>query len=71
MFKPCSASGIAQPTLRSSTSSAFTPGTDFIKCLRTLAAKSSGRVKRKPPLFALPTADLYPATMYAFILFRF
>jgi hypothetical protein len=64
---PCSASCTAFPTIRSSTIFFSSPGTDSSKCLITSAAKSSGRVKRKPPFFAFPTAVLNPATMYASI----
>src|SRR5690606_21182223 len=43
------------------------PGTEFTRCRITSAARSSGRVKRKPPRFAFPTAVRYPAVMYASI----
>ena len=67
MLSPCSPSGIALPTITSSTSSLSICGNCVIKCSMTFAAKSSGRTKRKPPLLALPTAVLYPAMMYAFM----
>ena len=41
--KPCSASGIALPTIISSTRSGSNAGTSFNKWLMTSAAKSSGR----------------------------
>jgi hypothetical protein len=37
----------------------------------TAAAKSSGLVKRSAPLGALPTADRFPAIIYASIILRF
>ena len=68
-FSPCSASGIAQPTIRSSMRAGSRFGTSFIRRSITVAAISSGRVKRKDPFGALPTAVLYPVTIYASILF--
>ena len=64
---PCSASGMALPTIKSSTKAGFTDGTCAIKCLITSAAKSSGRMVRNPPRLALATAVRYPAIMYAFM----
>src|SRR6187402_2473271 len=54
-FRPCSASGMAQPRITSSTSSAFRPGTRSSAATMTAAAKSSGRVLRSVPLSARPT----------------
>ena len=55
-FMPCSASGIAQPIITSSISEASNPGTRAIASLITAAPRSSGRVSRRVPLGALPTA---------------
>ena len=65
-FNPCSASGVALPTITSSILSLSNCGTVDIKCLITSAAKSSGRENLNPPLPAFPIADLKPVTMYAF-----
>ena len=65
MFSPCSASGVAFPQITSSILSLSNSGTDATKCLITSAAKSSGRVNLKTPFPDFPTADLYPATIYA------
>ena len=65
ILSPCSASGVAFPTITSSILSASKLGTDFTKCFTTSAAKSSGRVNLKTPFPHFPTADLYPATIYA------
>ena len=64
-FKPCSASGIAFPTIRSSILSLSNSGTSAISFSITVAAISSGRVNRREPFGALPTAVLYPLMMYA------
>mmetsp|Transcript_9402 Transcript_9402/g.12796 ORF Transcript_9402/g.12796 Transcript_9402/m.12796 type:complete len:311 (-) Transcript_9402:77-1009(-) len=42
-FKPCSASGVAFPTITSSIRSLSNCGTSFMMCFTTSAAKSSGR----------------------------
>jgi hypothetical protein len=55
-FQPCSASGIAQPKITSSTCSAFNPGTRSTAATSNAAARSSGRVFFSVPLFARPTA---------------
>src|SRR5262245_15193723 len=55
-FMPCSASGIAQPMITSSISDVAKPGTRATASLITAAPISSGRVVRKVPLGALPTA---------------
>src|SRR5438046_2597519 len=55
-FIPCSASGIAQPMLTSRISLVCRFGTRPITSLITVAPSSSGRVSRKVPLGALPTA---------------
>ena len=68
IFNPCSASGIAFPTIKSSIWSGLICGTVAIRCWITLTAKSSGRVNLNPPLLALPTALLNPVTIYAFII---
>src|SRR4051812_29737942 len=54
-FRPCSASGMAQPKSTSSMSSAFRPGTRASAPFMAAAAKSSGRVLRRVPLSARPT----------------
>ena len=65
IFKPCSASGVALPTITSSICSLSKLGTEATKALTTSAANSSARVNRKTPLGALPTAVRYPAMIYA------
>jgi hypothetical protein len=55
-FMPCSASGIAQPMITSSISDAARPGTRAMASLIAAAPRSSGRVSRRVPLGALPTA---------------
>ena len=55
-FMPCSASGIAQPMITSSISAASSPGTRASASLITAPPISSGRVFRKVPFGALPTA---------------
>jgi len=55
-FMPCSASGMAQPMITSSISEADKPGTRAMASLITAAPMSSGRVLRKVPFGALPTA---------------
>ena len=66
-FNPCSASGVALPTITSSICSFSTLGTDATRCLITSAANVSGRVNLKPPRVALPTALRLAATIYAFM----
>ncbi len=62
-FIPCSASGIAQPTITSSITAGSRPGhwpsTDF----STYASMSSGRVFLNIPRGALPTGVRVAATM--------
>ena len=53
-FIPCSASGIAQPRMTSSTISGFTAGTRASAPLMAAAARSSGRVCAQRPLARLP-----------------
>ena len=43
-FRPCSASGIAQPRITSSTSAGSAPGTRRMASAMAVAASSSGRV---------------------------
>ena len=70
-FSPCSASGVALPTITSSISSLSRLGTAETRFLITSAANSSARVKRNTPRGAFPTAVLYAAIIYASsILFR-
>src|SRR6478609_5564539 len=56
MLRPCSASGIAQPSTTSCTSSGRSPGTLATAACIAQAARSSGRVWRRVPLRARPTA---------------
>src|SRR6202046_1842078 len=65
MFIPCSASGMAQPMITSSISSGARPLARAIASLITTAARSSGRVLRRAPLGALPTAVRTELTMTA------
>ena len=65
IFIPCSASGKAQPRAISSTSPPSIPARS-ITALITAAARSSGRVVRKVPFGALPTAVRTAATITAF-----
>ena len=53
-FMPCSASGIAQPRMTSSTSAGSMPGARLSASAITTAARSSGRVPRSVPSGALP-----------------
>ena len=67
-FMPCSASGIAQPRITSSISSAPTPGARAITAPITAAAISSGRVVRSVPRGALPTAVRAAETITALVM---
>src|SRR5215475_12529980 len=62
-FSPCSASGMAQPRITSSISEGSTPGARLSASAIVVAASSSGRVERRTPLGALPTAVLTAETM--------
>src|SRR4051812_32011613 len=64
-FMPCSASGIAQPMITSSTSAASMPGARFSASAMATAPSSSGRVPRSVPPGALPDAVLTAETMTA------
>src|SRR5919107_5711872 len=55
-LSPCSASGIAQPRITSSTSAGSSPGARRSASPITAAPISSGRVTRSAPFGALPTA---------------
>src|SRR5438552_3982346 len=55
-FRPCSASGIAQPRITSSTSAGLSAGARRSASAIAVAASSSGRVPRSAPFGALPTA---------------
>ena len=57
-LKPCSASGIALPTIKSSICVLSNPGICDIKYSIVSAASSSGLLNLKNPLGALPTAVL-------------
>src|SRR6516225_5340790 len=54
-FMPCSASGIAQPRITSSTSRGSRPGARRRAASIAIAASSSGRVPCRAPLGAFPT----------------
>ena len=64
-FSPCSASGIAQPMITSSTSVAGKAGTRRNTSPITAAAISSGRTVLSAPLGALPTAVRVAETITA------
>ena len=64
-FMPCSYSGIAQPTMTSSTRAGSSAGTCASTRCSTCASSVSGRVVRYAPRGALPTAVRVAATMYA------
>ena len=64
-FRPCSASGVAFPTIMSSILLVSSSGKSFNKCWTTCLPISSGLVNLKTPLPDFPTADLYPPTIYA------
>mgnify|MGYP000246018701 CR=1 FL=1 len=50
IFSPCSASGVAFPTIRSSIISSFNSGVFLIKCFITWADSSSGLINLNIPL---------------------
>src|SRR5258706_8810927 len=64
-FMPCSASGIAHPTITSPISRGSSPGTCAITPFSTCASMSSGRTLLNIPRGALPTGVRIAATMYA------
>ena len=64
-FKPCSASGMALPTITSSIRVLSKSGNSFIMNSMVSAANSSGLLNLKTPFGALPTAVLYAFTIYA------
>ena len=55
-FMPCSASGVAQPMITSSISATSSPFARATASLIAAAPRSSGRVARRVPLGAFPTA---------------
>ncbi len=65
MFRPCSASGIAQPMIASSTAAGSRLGTCFMAERIAATSRSSGRRLRNAPLGALPIGVRVAATMYA------
>src|SRR5574341_1772192 len=71
-FIPCSASGIAQPRMTSSTSFGSSPGTRLSASPIASAARSSGRVARSAPLYDLTTgvrhADAITTSLIAVLL---
>src|SRR6266542_4218074 len=64
-FSPCSASGIAQPRMTSSTSAGSSPGARRSASVMTTAPMSSGRVLRKAPFGAFPIGVRTALTMTA------
>ena len=62
-FIPCSYSGIAQPTITSSTRAGSIAGACASTLCSTCASSVSGRVERNAPRGALPTAVRVAATM--------
>src|SRR5437764_1539374 len=64
-FSPCSASGMAQPRITSSISAGAAPGARLMTSAMHAAASSSGRVDRRDPPGALPTAVRAAATITA------
>ena len=64
-FMPCSASGIAQPTITSSMILVSIPGHCASADFSTCASMSSGRTFLNMPRGALPTGVRVAATMYA------
>src|SRR5688572_13493962 len=67
-FRPCSASGMAQPRMTSSISEGATPGARCITSRITVAASSSGRVDRSDPFGALPTGVRTAETISASVI---
>jgi hypothetical protein len=65
-LSPCSPSGIAQPSTKSSTSPGFTCGTRASSLATTWPASSSGRVCASVPFAARPTAERTASTMTTF-----
>jgi len=70
-FIPCSASGIAQPMITSSTRAGSSPGTFDSAPRIEIAARSSGRVSLRLPLYAFPTAVRTEAMIYALLIVVF
>src|SRR6266496_3392863 len=64
-FSPCGPSGTAQPRMTSSTSAGSSPSARSTASAMAAAAMSSGRVARKVPFGARPTAVRAPATITA------
>ena len=67
-FNPCSASGIAQPMITSSTSAGAIAGARRSASPMAIAASSSGRVPRSTPLGAFPTGVRTAATITASVI---
>src|SRR5210317_707005 len=65
IFNPCSASGMALPTMTSSILVLSKSGSSLNICSKVSAANSSGLLNLKTPLGALPQAVLYALTIYA------
>ena len=63
MFSPCSASGIAQPMIASSTAFGSSDGTCAIAPRIAATSRSSGRMFLNAPFGALPIGVRVAATM--------
>ena len=63
MLRPCSASGMAQPTMASSIAAGSSPGTCFSAPWRAAMSRSSERMRRNMPRCDLPTGVRVAATM--------
>ena len=66
MFMPCSASGMAQPSMMSSTIADSSPGVRATSALSNGAANSSDRVSFRLPFLALPIGVRAYETITAF-----
>ncbi len=64
-FRPCSASGIAQPRITSSMRARSSPSTRVSAASIAVAASSSGRITLRSPFGALPTGVRTAETMTA------
>ena len=62
-FRPCCASGMAQPAITSSIAAGSSPGACASAARSACASSSSGRVARKNPLCDLPIGVRVAATM--------
>ncbi len=62
-FRPCCASGMAQPQTMSSMAAGSSPGAAASAALSVVASRSSGRVLRKKPRCERPMGVRVAATM--------